>query len=332
VDRTPSWGGNHPTYDTCPSGPGCAASAKIEEWQCVELAKRYLYIGFPVDILPASGSNVVKAYTDTYPSLFKYVANGTVNHAPAPGDVVSFGALDIAGHTALVTSVDASVPSTGTGYLNYMEENGAGTEHVHMTNWSWDNPLDGTVNWLHPILSVAALSAPSGPAAGGTSVTITGTGFAGTSGSTGVMFGASAATTYVVNSGSQINATSPAYGPYYPPYYNAGTIHVSVTNNGDSSPISNSDRFTYNGCTGVTGTWAILVNGIWTPSSSSSVGTTVKMSGSASGCPSPLYRFWVYQYPSGHVVHGPRLFTKQYALLDDHRPAGGPVRIPSLGS
>lgn len=145
-----SYGGSNPTYDTTPTG----ASNQIEEWQCVELTKRYLFIGYPgVDILTGNGSQVVTNYTAAYPSLFHYVANGTANQAPTPGDVLSFGALNVQGHTALVTSVDQSTTTTGTGYINYIEENGAanGTERVHMTNWWWDNPYLGSVNWLHPI-------------------------------------------------------------------------------------------------------------------------------------------------------------------------------------
>ena len=54
--------------------------------------------------------------------------------------------------------------------------------------------------------TVADLSPNTGPAAGGTSVILTGTGFLGT---TAVQFGGTAATSFTVNSATQITATAP---------------------------------------------------------------------------------------------------------------------------
>ena len=81
-----------------------------------------------------------------------------------------------------------------------------------------------------------------GPAAGGTSVTITGTGFTGT---TTVHFGANAAF-FTVNGTTSITATSPVG--------TAGTVNVTVTNPGGTSATSSADQFTYDAAPTVTST------------------------------------------------------------------------------
>lgn len=78
------------------------------------------------------------------------------------------------------------------------------------------NPSTGTV--LPVVNSVAPAS---GPTAGGTLVTITGSGFTGTTGATGVRFAAVNATSYTVVSDSKIVAVSPAT--------TAGAKDVTVT-------------------------------------------------------------------------------------------------------
>src|SRR5206468_7293289 len=57
-----------------------------------------------------------------------------------------------------------------------------------------------------PAPAVTGLSPGSGPTAGGTEVTVTGTGF---TGATAVSFGGTAATSFAVNSDTQITATAP---------------------------------------------------------------------------------------------------------------------------
>jgi hypothetical protein len=58
--------------------------------------------------------------------------------------------------------------------------------------------------WQGPF--IASITPNSGPAAGGTSVVITGRNFAG---ATAVMFGANPATSFIVNSDTEIVAVSP---------------------------------------------------------------------------------------------------------------------------
>ncbi|MBV8620639.1 MAG: IPT/TIG domain-containing protein, partial [Curvibacter sp.] len=80
--------------------------------------------------------------------------------------------------------------------------------------------------------TVTSLSVTSGSAAGGTSVVITGTNF---TGATAVKFGSTIATSYAVNSATQITATAPAGS--------AGTVDVTVVTAGGTSATSASDQY-----------------------------------------------------------------------------------------
>ncbi len=79
-----------------------------------------------------------------------------------------------------------------------------------------------------------SISPQSGVVSGGTAVPITGTAF---TRANGVDFGMVPATAFTVNSDSQITAVAPA-GPI-------GTVDVTVTTGGGTSPTSPADQFTY---------------------------------------------------------------------------------------
>jgi hypothetical protein len=82
--------------------------------------------------------------------------------------------------------------------------------------------------------TVTGVSPSSGPTTGGTSVTITGTGF---TGATVVDFGSTPASSYKVNSDTSITATAPAG--------TTGSTDVTVTTPGGTSATSANDQFTY---------------------------------------------------------------------------------------
>lgn len=82
--------------------------------------------------------------------------------------------------------------------------------------------------------AVSKLSPSTGPAAGATSVTITGRGF---TGATAVKFGSVSATTFTVNSSTSITAVSPASS--------TGVVDVTVTTPNGTSPTVTADHFTF---------------------------------------------------------------------------------------
>ncbi|MGY5134116.1 IPT/TIG domain-containing protein, partial [Streptomyces nigrescens] len=108
--------------------------------------------------------------------------------------------------------------------------------------------------------TVTSVSPTSGSTAGGTQVTVTGSGF---TGATGVRFGATHAPSFTVNSDTQITATAPV---------GSGTVQVTVT-----TPAGTSNQF-------VTFTYVtapVPVLGSVSPASGPvSGGTVVTLSGS----------------------------------------------------
>ena len=90
----------------------------------------------------------------------------------------------------------------------------------------------GAYDFPPPI--VTGVNTNNGPGAGGTTVTITGANF---SGATAVQFGSTNATSFTVNSATQITATAPA---------GSGVVDVTVTiPTGIVSPTSTADNYTY---------------------------------------------------------------------------------------
>lgn len=92
-----------------------------------------------------------------------------------------------------------------------------------------------------PVPRVTGLSLTIGPASGGSSVTITGTGF---TGATAVSFGGAPAP-FSVTSSTSISATTPATS--------AGTVGVTVTNGGQTNIPDANDQFTFVAAPTVTG-------------------------------------------------------------------------------
>jgi hypothetical protein len=94
-------------------------------------------------------------------------------------------------------------------------------------------PLSGTAPTTLP--TVTGLVPTNGPAAGGTAVQIAGTGF---TGATAVLFGTNGATSFTVDSDTQISAVSPA---------GSGIVDVVVTAPTGTSVPSAGSRFSYAG-------------------------------------------------------------------------------------
>ena len=134
---------------------------------------------------------------------------------------VMFGSTAATSYTTVSsTSVSATSPAEAAGTVDVRVTTPIGT--------SAPSPADHFVYELAP--TITAISPVSGPTAGGTPVTITGTGF---SGATGASFGSSAATNYTVVSATSVTATSPAEP--------ASTVNVSVTTPIGTNPSTSAD-------------------------------------------------------------------------------------------
>jgi hypothetical protein len=138
---------------------------------------------------------------------------------------VKFGATNATSFTVnSATSITATAPA------------GAGTVDVTVTTAGGTSPASPADQFTYvlPVPTVTSASPNTGPTAGGTAVTISGTNF---TGATSVKFGATNATSFTVNSATSITATAPA---------GAGTVDVTVTTAGGTSPAGPADGFTYN--------------------------------------------------------------------------------------
>jgi hypothetical protein len=91
---------------------------------------------------------------------------------------------------------------------------------------------------VDPLPMVYSIAPTIGSHLGGTTVTITGKFFTGTTGAGGVKFGGTNATSYTVVSDTRITATAP-------PGATGATVDIIVTTNAGSSPANNGDRFTF---------------------------------------------------------------------------------------
>src|SRR5262249_49451065 len=114
----------------------------------------------------------------------------------------------------------------------------AGTVDVTVGTPSGTSPtssLDRFTYTAAALPTVSGLSRGTGSTAGGTSVVISGSNF---TGAYAVYFGLVAATSFTMNSGTQITATSP------PQAY--GTYDITVATCSGVSAVTANDRFSYN--------------------------------------------------------------------------------------
>jgi hypothetical protein len=111
----------------------------------------------------------------------------------------------------------------------------AGTVDVTVTAPAGTSPTSVADQYTYAAApTVTSVTPSSGPTAGGTSVTIAGTGF---TGATAVDFGGTAATSFTVDNANQITATVPAHA--------AGTVDVTVTTVGGTSSTGAGDQYSY---------------------------------------------------------------------------------------
>jgi hypothetical protein len=142
---------------------------------------------------------------------------------------VSFGQaaaqnLDIASDAQLTVTI----PQAGA----------AGPVDVTVTTPAGTSPTTPTDHFTYEPAAAAptvtGINPDKGPVTGGTTMTVTGTGF---TGATAVSFGQAAAQNLAVTSDTELTVTSPPGA--------AGTVGVTVTTPAGTSPTSQADHFTY---------------------------------------------------------------------------------------
>ncbi len=182
----------------------------------VSSADEYTYAAVPT---------VTAVTPDTGPT-----AGGTVVTITGTGFVagsydVDFGTREVTGTVTSPTSITAEAPGQPAGVVDVVVTGSNGTSATGAAD---------RFTYVAPVPTVTAVSPPKGPTTGGTSVTVTGTGF---TGATAVTFGTVAATSFTVSSDTSITAYSPGAA--------AGVVNLVVTTAGGSSAAVTADHFTY---------------------------------------------------------------------------------------
>ena len=121
------------------------------EWQCTELAFRFMAQIYGVRAYAAAGGTVVSLYRASDGGGLVRYRNGTLGHAPGPGDVITFSGRTIYdGHAAVIT--DSHVDSSGNGYLRMMSQDDTVNGWRTMLIRRWHVTALGTMpawGWLH---------------------------------------------------------------------------------------------------------------------------------------------------------------------------------------
>ena len=173
------------------------------------------------------------------------------------GATVSVGGTPATGVTVVnSTTITATTPAHAAGAVNVIVTN-SDMQSGTLTQGFTYTPI------ANPAPTLTGVSPASGTAAGGTAVTITGTGFQ--AGAT-VSLGGTAATGVTVVSSTSITATTPAHA--------AGTVSVIVTNS-DTQSGTLTQGFTYTAVSNPPPT----VSGISPASGTASGGTAVTITG-----------------------------------------------------
>jgi IPT/TIG domain len=267
---------NAPTefYDTCQPGGYVANRVATVSPLATETVGLDLVAGVAADgtVVGTSGDQYVEELPSGQQRVIPDPPIGVVNADEVMvvtnhGDAIWQGSC---GNVTLVSSLFP--PDSGWSGIDVIGWNSTG-------DLIGEGDLDGGLHgWLlRPVLASCAaptvtnLAPSSGPASGGTVVTITGTGFA--SGAV-VQFGSATATDVSVQSTTEIVATAPA---------GTGSQNVQVTLNGLSSPPAAANLFTYEPASPVTTTTTTTTTTTPTgPESGNSSGSS-SSSGSSTG-------------------------------------------------
>jgi alpha-tubulin suppressor-like RCC1 family protein len=166
------------------------------------------------------------------------ISSVSPNTGPQPGGTsVTITGANFTGATAVSFGPSAAASFTVNSATSITAVSPAGTRVVDVSvttpvTTSAGSTADKFTYMPPPTVTKVKLN--KGPAAGGTSVTITGTNF---TGATAVSFGAIPAASFTVNSATSITTASPAG--------TTGTVDITVTTSSGTSAISTKDHFKY---------------------------------------------------------------------------------------
>ena len=239
------------TVDVTVTGPGgTSPTSPADEFTYLVTSSTYSITLAASTTAPAVGGSVTLTAT----------ANRDIGPTPYGMSIVDASTGVILSHVGSGSTFSVTVSQSSAMTQRYVAEiDNAGGVNIQansspvIVTWSGTPPPAPTVSNVNPA---------TGPAPGGTTVTITGTNFA--AGDT-VAFGGSAATGVTVNSATSITATSPP---------GSGTVDVTVTGPGGKSATSSADQFTYGPPPG-----APTVSAVSPASGSVSGGTAVTITG-----------------------------------------------------
>ena len=181
---------------------------------------------------------------------YTYVAAPTVtNVSPVAGptgggNTVTVTGTNLTGATAVTFGTNTGMikTDTATSITATAPAGGAGTVDITVTTAGGISATAAADKYTYTTgPAVTSVNPASGPLAGGTLVTITGANLAG---ATAVKFGTNTAT-IKTDAASSITATAPADS--------AGTVDITVTTAGGTSPTGTADQYTYVGVPTITG-------------------------------------------------------------------------------
>jgi hypothetical protein len=206
----------------------------------------------------------------TYTALPVITSVTPASGSTAGGTVVTITGFNFTGATVVAfegtPGTNVSVNAGGTQITVTTPARAAGTADITVTTPAGTNADTATDNFVFgggP--SITGLSPTQGPTAGGTTVTITGTGF---TGATAVMFGATAATSFNVVNDTTITAVSPVGVN--------GVVRISVVTPIGTSADTAADNFTYG--TGATTTYTLFFRWtliVWSGKDGASIASTL---------------------------------------------------------
>ena len=220
---------------------GTNAGTSVEVLSATQIAATSPVGSGTVDVV-VTGPGGVSTIAPT--DEFTYMAVTGVSPAEGPtsgGTPVTITGTGFTGATVVNFGTSAATNVDVVSAMQILATSPAGTGTVNVTVTGPGGTTATSAADQFTYMSVTGVSPATGSLAGGTAVTITGTGFTGV---TQVNFGPALATSVVVVSATKITATSPA---------GTGTVDVTVTGPGGTTTTSAADHFAYTAVPAVTG-------------------------------------------------------------------------------